>query len=230
MKVGSLADFEQIALRAYAEMARRYHPDVFMVIHEPTTMMGRMGIKVSPAEWANFAQKAAQVVKRESPNSRIGACGLFYERPYFDAFLGINSIDVMALDIYDLKHLYVYNDMIRSAREAGKGVYIEETWRTPFLLPSQGKQNLDVASSSGIGEERYQQVDGKWLETMALYASAWGLEALTPFWTPTFFKYVREDGSAISYEYESKVASAVQKGERTETFRKYQEIIKRYGK
>ncbi len=222
-------NFTEAALRSYAEMAGRYHPEIFMVIHEPTTMAARVRLKVSPEEWVGFARRAAEIVKKESPRTRIGACGLFYERPYFDAFVALKDIDVMAVDIYDLGHLEVYNDMIRSARAAGKSIYIEETWRMPYQPPGRAAGSLEAASSRDIGEERYAKLDQKWLETLALYASAWGLEAFTPFWTPTFFKYAGRDGNAISYEYERGVAEAVDKGERTDTFRKYQEIIRHYG-
>ena len=69
----------------------------------------------------------------------------------------------------------------------------------------------------------------KWLETIALYASTWGLEAVTPFWTQTFFKYVKKDGDALDPNYNQQVIEAINKGKRTKTFEAFKTIIQQKG-
>jgi len=58
----ALAGFEgwtQRALEVYEEVARRYQPEILIVVHEPTTMASRLGTRVSASEWADFARRAA---------------------------------------------------------------------------------------------------------------------------------------------------------------------------
>jgi len=35
----------------------------------------------------------------------------------------------------------------------------------------------------------YQQVDAKWIEMIAVYAAAWGMDTVFPMYTQTLFKY-----------------------------------------
>ena len=213
----------------YAELARRYQPDIFVVVHEPSTMASRMGEQVSPRDWRNFASRAAKIVKENSPNTRCGAGGLSWEKKYFQAFLELKEIDVMTIDIYNLRGLKTYNKMIRQARKRGKPVYIEETWRPPYYVKQAG-MTLDAVSMKGIGSTRYAGLDIKWLETITAYASTWDLEAVTPFWTQTFFKYADGDADALDPEYMRQVVDAIDHGKRTETFYAYKKLITQWGK
>jgi hypothetical protein len=72
-KFGKFDDWKTAALKVYPEIAQRYQPDIFVVVHEPTVMNGRMGINVSPKKWRDFTQQAAIAVKEVSPGSRCGA-------------------------------------------------------------------------------------------------------------------------------------------------------------
>ena len=227
-------DWKTAALKVYTEIAQRYQPDIFVVVHEPTVMNGRMGINVSPKKWRDFTQQAAMAVKEVSPGSRCGAGILVVlepERKYFDEFLALEELDIITFDIYAIKGLDTANKMIAQAKKQGKSVYIEETWRPAYYVPRAGKaETLDVISAKGIGNEVFQALDAKWLETMAFYAGTWGLEAVTPFWTQTFFKYVKEDGDALDPNYNQQVIEAINKGKRTKTFEAFKTIIQQKGK
>src|SRR5690606_37818575 len=159
--------------------------------------------KVSPGEWGEFAREAAIAVKKASPKTRIGAGGLGIEMPYYQEFLDSKEIEVMTLDIYNLGGLKTYNRMIMIAKRAGKPVYIEETWRTPFYQRKGRSATLETISATGIGRRDFRELDREWIRTMARYASAWGLEAITPFWTQTYFHYAdqKDKGDALSEEY-----------------------------
>ena len=225
-RVRSVREWQEKALPVYAELARRYQPDVFVVVHEPTTMAARMGSKSTPAEWREFARAAAQVVKRESPRTRIGAGGLYWEEAYFDALLTLDEIEVMTLDIYNLKGLPTYTAMIERARARGKPVYIEETWRSPYFRKRPG-MSLEQISMTGVGNAAYTQLDIQWLDTIAAYASVVGLESITPFWTTTFFAYVDRGGDAVDPAYTRRVLNAIENGERTETFQAFRALVKK---
>lgn len=216
------------ALKAYPEIAARYHPDIFVVIHEPTTMAARMGQKLSPRAWADFAQKAIAAVKQASPRTRCGVGLLPEEWMYTRPFLDLPGLDTLSVDIYSLKGLKALNGMIAAAKKAGKGVYVEETWRTPYVPARQ--PNLEAWSSVGIGNAAYEDLDAKWLATIAAYAGVWGMEAVTPFWSTTFFLYVKDgrDG-ALDAGYNGRVIEAIRKGERTKTFEAFRRMAQEAG-
>jgi hypothetical protein len=50
-KVNSFAEWRKRAAIFYAETARRYRADTFVVVHEPSTMASRMGKKVNVSQW-----------------------------------------------------------------------------------------------------------------------------------------------------------------------------------
>jgi hypothetical protein len=217
-RLAGFAEWTQSAPRVYEEVARRYQPDILVVVHEPTTMASRLGTTVTPSEWADFARRAAQAVKRVSPRTRCGAGGLSSEVEYFRAFLALPEIDVLTLDIYDLDSLPIYTAMATLARQSDKPAYIAETWRTPFAVPGPG-DTADTVAARGVGDQGFEALDAKWLRALTLYAGALGLEAVTPSWTQTFFKYVPEGGGdALDPAYTLEVVEALRRGERTETF------------
>jgi len=149
-KVDSFAEWRSRAVTLYAELARRYRPHTFVVLHEPSTMAARMAQKVKVSDWVDFVRETSRAVKENSPRTRIGAGGLPSERPYFDAFVRLPEVEVLTLDIYGVRDLKVYNQMIRASQAAGKPVYIEETWRPPDFQPQPGIPP-DKASLKNIG-------------------------------------------------------------------------------
>lgn len=223
-KVNSFAEWRERAVFLYAELARRYRPDTFVVLHEPSTMAYRMGEKVKVSEWINFIRETSKMVKENSPNTRIGAGGLASERKYFVAFLRLPEIEVLTLDIYGIRELKVYNRMIRAAMAAGKPVYIEETWRPPYFNPQPGLTS-DAVSLKNIGNMEFQELDGRWLRVMTAYAQANRLEAITPVWMFTLFSYVDGSGDLNDPTYNRSVVEAILRDERTATFRTLQEIV-----
>jgi hypothetical protein len=230
-KYTRLADWEKDALPLYTELARRYQPDVFVLVHEPTTMTTRMGITASPAEWGSFVESTAAAVRKASPRTRLAAGGLAKEMDYFRTFVSMPVLDAVTINIYDLRDLQGNNQMIMMARGARKPAYILETWRQPYVGGPKGKTGtLESFISTGVGSKSFQTVDARWLETIAKYASGWGLEAFTPFWTQTFFLYGDGDVGALDYQYNSQVAKAIQGGQRTDTFRAYQALARQYGR
>lgn len=227
-------DWKTAALKVYPEIAKRYQPDIFIVVHEPTVMNERMGVNVSPKEWRDFTQQTAIAVKEVSPGTRCGAgivVALQSEWKYFDEFLTLKELDIITFDIYAIRGLNAANKMIAQAKRRGKNVYIEETWRPTYSVPEKGKTvTLDDRSAIGIGNKTFQALDANWLKAMTLYASTWGLEAITPFWTQTFFKYVEENGNALNPEYNKQVIESINKGERTKTFETFKTLVQQYGK
>jgi hypothetical protein len=224
-KVDSFVEWRKRAVILYAELARRYHPDTFVVIHEPSTMASRMGAKAKVSDWEGFVRELARVVKENSPGTRIGAGALASEQEYFDAFVRLPEVEVLTLDIYAIQELKEYNRMIRVAQAAGKPVYIEETWRPPYFHPQRG-MTLETVMLKNVGNREFQELDSRWLRVMTAYAQANGLEAITPVWMFPLFSYVDGSGDLDDWSYTRAVMEAIMHGERTTTFRTLQEMVR----
>jgi hypothetical protein len=224
-KVDSFAEWRTRALILYAELARRYHPDTFVVVHEPSTMAVRMHAQVKVSDWVRFVSEAAKVIRENSPGTRIGAGGLASEREYFDAFVRLPEVEVLTLDIYGVGQLKAYNRMIRGAQAAGKPVYIEETWRPPYYQPQPG-MSPDTASLQNVGNREFQALDSRWLRVVTAYAQANALEAITPVWMFALFSYVDDSGNLDDPGYNRAVTEAIMRGKRTATFRTLQELVR----
>lgn len=226
--VQSFDEWQSMALTAYTELARRYQPDIFVVLHEPTTMITRMGLpQASPQQWQSFIHAIAASIKKESPGTRLAAGGLHTELAYFQQFATMPELDMLTVDIYSLKSMDVYNQMAAIAKQAGKPIYIEETWRPAYV--SGTGLTLDQAASESIGNPDFQALDVKWLQTMAAYAGAMGMQAVTPFWTQTLFSYGSADTSGISFVYNSVVQVAIAAGKKTPTFQGFQQLVQTDG-
>ena len=205
----------------YREIAQRYKPEIFVIAHEPSTMAKRIGEEVSAARWSAFVEQVAAEIDEVSPASRLGAGGLFSEEAEFNAFAEIDALDVMTLDVYSIglfgNHLSTYERMVARAVARGKSAYIEETWRPTYFDPGAGL-SLEESISEGIGEEAFAPLDAKWLTAISQWGATLGLEAVTPFWTQTYFLYVEGDASALDPDYNNAVIDAVARQARTTTF------------
>ncbi len=222
--MNSFSEWHAHAVTLYAELAKRYQPDTFVVIHEPSTMSSRLKKKVGISEWVSFVRQTAKIVRENSPKTRIGVGCLASEKEYFYAFLQLPEIEVFTLDIYSIRDLKIYNEMIRAAQAKGKSIYIEETWRPPYFQLGPN-MTLDAISLQNVGNQKFEAIDSQWLRTMTAYAQANHLEAITPIWMFTFFKYVENDGDLDHPVYNRAVVDAILKDERTSTFFTLQKLI-----
>ena len=228
-KVIDFNDFRVKAEKVWVEIARRYKPEILVVCHEPTTQATRMGFAVNPAEWAEFVRDMAGKIRAVSPATRLGA-GLWpTEYEYFKEFIKIPELTYISFDIYGLRYLKGVNRMIKEAKQAGKIVYVEETWRPPYFTGEI--TNIDTLMAESIGSSRFQEIDRLWLEFITLYASTLQLECVTPFWTQAFFKYVdvHPGDNALDPRYKLEVISAINNRERTRTYTRFRELIRAHG-
>lgn len=237
-------DFVQAATTNYPALAARYQPDNFVIVHEPTTQNARLGIYASPQDWDGFIRSVAPLVQAASPHSRLGA-GAFYdaaEDAYFRDFATIPVLDFMTLDIYTDQTFPGFDSWIQLARNAkdpthpdGKGVYIEETWAPKYLPPLPPDwQALPGGTNSialvGACNPVFADMDAHWLQTMAMYASANQMEAVTAFDTECFFS-LGPDGHDKPFDsvFVANTQLAIQNGQLTSTAQAYLAINRQYG-
>jgi uncharacterized protein (TIGR03437 family) len=229
--------FQSAAVTGAQQLAARYQPDNFVIVHEPDSMAARLGIATTVADWDGFIRAVAPLVKQSSPHTQLGA-GCFYgiatqassdsENEYFQDFATIPVLDFLTMDIYatTFSQFQQWAQLAHSAVDPthpnGKGAYIEETWIPHYFangLPSNwASGTLDQESTIGPVSSDFASLFPSWIQAMALFASANGMEAATIYTTPAFFQY----GSAGADEpeepaYAAVVETAVAQGQLTTT-------------
>jgi hypothetical protein len=152
--ITSFQQFQTAAAPGAQQIAARYQPDNFVIVHEPDTMSARMGITTTVADWDGFIRAVAPLVKQVSPHTRLGA-GCYYaasvaatqvdvdnENSYFDDFATIPDLDFLTMDIYNDDTFSQYEQWAQLAQSSGKGVYIEETWIPHYLTTEDRPDHL----------------------------------------------------------------------------------------
>lgn len=198
--------FESMAMTTYAQLAQLYQPDNFVIVHEPTTAEGSMHLTPGQQDWAGFINAVGPAIKAVSPHTRLGAGGFqngaaanlsTIENTYWQQFVTLPTLDFMTMDIYNDDTFPVYENWIQLANTNHKGIYIEETWAPHYLpvpLPKSAfsakgtlTKSLDSLSLIGSCDAVFANMDVAWLQGLARWASARGMEAMTAFTTLALF-------------------------------------------
>jgi uncharacterized protein (TIGR03437 family) len=250
----SFQDFQTQAVAEYTLFANRYHPDHFVIVHEPDTMTGRLGFKVSNSQWLNFVTTVGPLIKQASPYTLIGA-GAFYnsastdfnnEVTFFGDFAAMPTcpplsssnvttgcLDFVTMDIYSTD-FNIFTGWANLAHQNGKGVYIEEFWAPHYLTgtPPAG-ESLDDASTVGPVSSDFELMDVNWINVMMQFASAYQMDGLTAFTTEAFFALGGSQGSNTDKPsdsaYRSMLISALQSGKLSPVGAAYQAASQTYG-
>ena len=242
---GGFAQWKPWAIAAYTEMAWRYQPEKFSVMHEPTAMKMNLREKVSPATWAAFATQACAAIAAVSPHTVCTVAILPFEREEFDALIKVPAIKSVGFDIFGDGHdLFNYDNsglrhqidelasMIKAARAAGKSLHIAETGRQiwdfmDLMANSRAEKSHQSYQDYNIGDPRYVDLDERWFETMAHYAAANEFDSIMLFRTTTFFTYSPPgtNTSLVSAGYIRGVAEAVAAHKHTGMFDTYRRVV-----
>jgi uncharacterized protein (TIGR03437 family) len=231
--VTSFQQFQAAAVKGAAQIAARYQPDNFVIVHEPDTMAVRMGFSTTVQDWDGFIRAVAPLVRQSSPRTRLGA-GCFYgftetastlENTYFEDFATIPDLDFLTMDIYVDDSFSQFQQWAQLAYANGKAAYIEETWTPPYYangLPTDWTVGIDETSTVGPANSDFASLDNSWLHALALFAAANGMEAVTPEATPTFFHYGTAGADRISEPaYDIAAIGAIAQGQLTPTGQAY---------
>jgi uncharacterized protein (TIGR03437 family) len=208
--VTTFSDFTTMAMQTYPALAARYHPDNFVIVHEPTTQTARMGITATPAEWVTFIEAVEPLIKAASPHTRVGAgdCSHCNEDSYFAAFVVIPTctssnitsgcLDFMTMDLYSDSSADFAEDTgwAQTAHNNNKPIYMEETFAPHDLgsIPPGGVQSnpqgAEAYSLIGTSDIVFATMDQDWLLGIAEFDMSNGLTGMTTFTTQTFMLYV----------------------------------------
>ena len=66
--VTTFQQFQTAAVTGAVQIAARYQPDNFVIVHEPDTMAARMGIQTTVQDWDGFIRAVAPLVRQSSPS------------------------------------------------------------------------------------------------------------------------------------------------------------------
>ena len=229
-KVASFQDFQTLATSTYQQMAARYQPDRFVIVHEPDTQAGRMGLTTTVAEWTAFVDAMAPIIKAASPATLVGAGAFYGARPegqgnnneaaYYAAFVADPNLDFTTMDVYadDPASIAEFALWAQMAHTNHKIVYMEETARPQFIpttLPSDWESlSNEALSIDGSGYSAFAPLDAQWLAAMTAFCSANGMEAMTYFQTNTLFLYVSSGVTqATNPAYLTELIAAVPMGQ-----------------
>ncbi|MGO4881205.1 MAG: hypothetical protein ACLP59_10325 [Bryobacteraceae bacterium] len=234
LTITEFSQFQTVAIETYPALAARYQPDIFVIVHEPTTQAARMGITTQPSDWIAFIQAIEPLIKKVSPHTLVGSgdCSHCNEDAFFQAFaampnctadtIGSGCLDRVSMDMYS-------NSLADFAEDAGwaetahannKIVYMEETWAPHDLPPGAGGFQSSPTGAEGeslVGscDAVFVTLDQTWLSAMTDFDQTYGMESITPFTTQAFFLYVDAAApydEATNSTYLHEVATAISTG------------------
>jgi len=239
--ITSFQQFQDAAVQGAVQLATRYQPDNFVIVHEPDTMAGRMGISTTVQDWDGFIRTVAPRIRQSSPHTRLGA-GCFYgftqvasalENAYFEDFATIPDLDFLTMDVYVDDSFSQFQQWAQLAHANGKAAYIEETWTPPYYangLPADWTLGIDETATVGPTSADFASLDNNWLQALALFASANEMEAVTPEATPAFFQYGTPSANRISQPaYDISAVGAIALGQLTLTGQAYLKYSQQLG-
>ena len=243
--------FETVAMQNYPALVARYQPDVFVIVHEPTTATGSMGVPINQ-DWHDFILTMIPVLRKASPRTKLSV-GAFqngaiptltqqegaYMQDWITNISGCagaadNSgcLDLIGMDVYNTDTFPTYIQWATEAHANNKGAYVEETYSPHYLpnpLPSNALSpqgyltaSLDDFSILGAANPAFALLDTNWLQGMSKFAAGNGMEALTVFTTETFFAYGTTGHDKIDDPvYNSAVINNFSAGQLTSTAQSY---------
>jgi uncharacterized protein (TIGR03437 family) len=240
-KTPTFQDLQDAATVTYPQLAARYQPDNFVIVHLPTTMAARLGIAATVAQWDGLIRAVAPLIKTASPHTRLGAGGYDAESSYYQDFLGIQALDFLTMTIFDDNNFPEYVQWAQEAQASadpthpnGKGVYIDETW-APFYLPAQlpsdwQVETLDSLALVGSCNSDFASLDANWLQLMSQFASANGMEAVTAYTTEAFFLYGTANADKpAETAYAASAQQSILQGQLTATAQAYVADSQKWG-
>ncbi len=215
----SLSDYQDLCLDAFPKMVVDMRPDIFIVVHEPSTMERQLKISGSAAEWAKFASATARTIRQVDPHVYIGVGGLSLEKPILETLMKLPEMSLFTLDIYSLKTLKDDYALATEAKKLGLQVYIEETWR-PSIDLKTGAQTPGAT----IGDNRFEGIDAEWIRAMDLVGRTGDFQSVTYFWSNCFFLYGNGDVSGTDVNYQKAAAHVAASKQVSKTYLVLQEV------
>jgi len=194
----SWREFRKIHLRRIEFFTRRYHPDYYCVVTEPSVyhdfgVQGPMDVE----KWLQETEAAVDLVKRLDPSVRTLVSVLpegVKDRAYIKRLFSIRNLDIVGLEAYYPKNIREIEKILKALPgRRGKKIWMTETWSgTPF--PYTKIRDKD-------------QEDAKWIQAMTYFAQRNEFSALLLWPFQYFVTYERYDSSQEGIDYSRRTTS-----------------------
>ena len=202
----SWKEFQKIHLERLELFAKRYKPDYFCVVTEPSVYHD-FGIKggMDPEKWLIQTRKAADLVKKiNSKIKTIVSVRQEHERDdiYLKQVFTLKNVDIVGVEAY-------YPDDLRKIREVlqaipdrhGKKIWITESWNgMPFPYTTVKDKAME---------------DAEWIRAVTYFAQKHGFEGLF-LWPFQYF---------VTYERFDNKEGRIDFSKRTESYRSFRKVI-----
>ncbi len=157
--------FRSIHLQRVKRFTRRYHPDFYVVVTEPSTYL-HWGIQGRPdiKEWVRLTRSAAEAVKQIRPGTKTGICidvGDRYNEEYYRRVLALQDLDIVGMEIYKPSQFAEAEALLSDhPHRHGKALWLFETWSGmpyPFTnVPTKEREDAKWIEASVYFAQRHQ--------------------------------------------------------------------------
>jgi hypothetical protein len=181
---------------------KELRPDYLSVSNEPSTEDMLLGIRQTPAQYAQTVAYIINGLKQESTLLAAGT-GTWSDMNYIRELVKLPELDYIDMHIYPLKYLEGTLTAADIATSAGKKLVIGEMWLYKVRDTEITDLGQIATQTTMFGRDVYSfwaPLDGRFLQVMARMSECTGYEFITPFWSTCLFGYVDYDSSKnLSY-------------------------------
>jgi hypothetical protein len=176
----------------------------------------------------------------------IGAgSGTWLSPDYAQSFAALPSIDFIALHFYPLTTATMSNAvaLVAAAKQHHKRLIMDELW----LYKTTGRQPASTSPRQGIGSTAdvfrldhfsfWQAQDQQYLDILARFARAEGIEYISPFWSMYFFGYLGYNSTTAKMSYgqlvqtnSREILRNLKSQQVSQTGAYYKKLVARYGR
>lgn len=200
--------YKSVEASTIGEIMKKYAPDSFVVLNEPSTIERELSFKPTAVQWAALASDSADLVKNLSPETKINIQITGNDLSYFSSLINANNIEGVGFNIYGFNAFDIFTPYIASVKSAGKTPMLSETWK--MFKDNQKYDGMDT-------------MDAKWVRVAAYYAQANDMSYVNPFFT--FYFFVSPADVRYQSTFLNKLGSNIAAGNRMESFLEYRDVI-----
>ncbi len=200
--------YKSVETSAIREIIKKYSPDSFAVLNEPSTIERELSFKPTAEQWAALASDSADLVRNLDSKTKINIQITGDDLPYFGSLINARNISGVGFNIYGFRAFDTFTPYIASAKNAGKNPMLSETWK--MFKDNQKYDGMD-------------SLDAKWVRVAAYYAQTNGMSYMNPFFTFYFFVSPADVRNQLAFL--SKLETNLANGNRTKSFLDYQSVI-----
>jgi len=228
-------------MRMNQRIAEELRPDYLSIGNEPSSEMQILKLKFTADDYTRYISDSLRGMNRKGVLVGAGT-GNWDSTDWVTKFARGTDLDYIDIHVYPVASarddfLRRAVDMAEIARGSGKRVVIGECW-----LYKAGKSQLGAnpTAASVFAHDVYSfwvPLDTRFLEGMARFARAEGIDYVSPFWTKYFFAYIDfgkaglfNSPQSLTAKGDKAMVEALTSSRYSPTGEAYRRIIREYGR